>query len=99
MQVHVNNQAFATYPILRRMLVCTEKVYRLLVALQPEDASALHVGADEAATLVELRVVRDKALLSQEDEMAPEPPAVAGAKRPADAEAADAPRSTRARLE
>jgi hypothetical protein len=101
MQVHVNNQAFATYPVVRRILSCTEKMYRLVVALQPEDANAMHVADAEAARLVELKSVRDGALRSQ-DELA-EPPRSAGAKRSlgelAGAAASDAPPQTRARTQ
>ena len=68
MQVHINDQTFATYPRMRRMFACAEKVYRLLIALQPEDASALKWSTDDAARLVELRRVREGALRSNNED-------------------------------
>jgi hypothetical protein len=81
MQVHVNDQAFATYPRVRRMFHCGEKVCRLLIALQPEDASALKVSSFEAARLAELRQVLEGALRSNDDDEGGDAAPAAGAKR------------------
>jgi hypothetical protein len=74
-------------------------MYRLLVALQPEDANAMQVAPLEAARLVELKNVRDGALRSQ-DEVTDQPRIVAGSKRPIHAledTNADAPAAARAK--
>lgn len=44
------------------MFACTEKVYRLLITLQPEDFNALKLNSADAARLVELRSVREGVL-------------------------------------
>lgn len=54
MQACVNVQEFAHYPRLRRMLSGTERLYSLLVALQPDDA-AISVDIEDAERLADLR--------------------------------------------
>ena len=68
------------------MFACTEKVYRLLIALQPEDANALKWNSVDAARLVELQRVREGALQrtqgKDDDEGVVVAEAKAGDKRP-----------------
>ena len=100
MQVHINDQTFATYPRMRRMFACAEKVYRLLIALQPEDASALKWNSVDAARLVELRRVREGALRSNNEDDEASAEAKAGDKRTleVDATSSDIPPALRARV-
>lgn len=69
MQVCVNVQEFAHYPRLLRMLSGAERLYSLLIALQPED-SAISVDMEDAARLADLRDVQASSSLQRQKELA-----------------------------
>lgn len=70
MQAWVNVQSFAEYPILLKLLSGIEEAWRLLVALQPEEASINMVDNDEAKTLMNLHHVKSFSNMHRAKEMA-----------------------------
>ena len=70
MQAWVNIQSFAEYPILLKLLSGIEEAWRLLVALQPEEASINLVDNDEAQKLMNLRHVKNFSTMHRAKEIA-----------------------------
>jgi hypothetical protein len=58
MAAWVNPQAFAATPVLLRMLEGTEEAFQLLVTLEPDEARAGVIDAEEARQLEDLREVK-----------------------------------------
>lgn len=69
MQACVNCQSFASYPVLLKLLSCTQDAWKLLVAMHPDQAS-VNVDLEEARKLEDLHEVKGVSSLQRAKELA-----------------------------